>query len=108
MRFLIAATLIICCSISPAIALDQGYWVVVGNLPENTADLAAHDTIEANARKCGFKTFNDFSLKFGFKPGYESFVLGAYATRGEAKAVLASVQRCVPDAYIKRGAYLGE
>lgn len=56
----------------------------------------------------GFKTFNDFSVKFGFQPGFISFVLGAYATKGEATSILAGIRRCVSDAYIKQGAYAGE
>jgi hypothetical protein len=92
----------------PSFALDRGYWVVVGNLPQENIEPADQAAIEAKAAKCGFKTFNDFSMKFGFQSGYVSFVLGAYATRGKAKAVLTAVRRCVPDAYIKQGSYLGE
>jgi len=94
--------------IATAHALDRGYWVVVGNLPRENIDPSAQTAIETKAAKCGFKTFNDFSAKFGFQPGFISFVLGAYATRAEARTALAAVRRCVPDAYIKQGAYLGE
>lgn len=55
------------------------------------------------------EAFNDFSFKFsGFAPGYTVHVLGAYALKAEAKAVLAEAKRCVPDAYIRRGTYAGE
>jgi hypothetical protein len=96
------------CAAPAALALDRGYWVVVGNLPQENIEPAAQAAIEAKAARCGFKTFNDFSMKFGFQSGYVSFVLGAYATKAEAKSVLAAVRRCVPDAYVKQGAYLGE
>jgi hypothetical protein len=62
---------------APASARDRGYWVVVGNLPQDNIDASAQSAIEARAGRCGFKTFNDFSMKFGFAPGFVSFVLGA-------------------------------
>ena len=108
MRLLLAVSVIICSLASPGLALDRGYWVVIGNLPQDDIDPAAQSAIEARASKCGFEAFNDFSSKFGFKPGYIAFVLGAYATRAEANAVLGRVRRCVPDAYVKQGAYSGE
>jgi hypothetical protein len=108
MRSLLAAGLIFCSLISPASALDRGYWVIIGNLPQDDIDPAAQEEIQSQASQCGFEAFNDFSFKFGFKPGYIAFVLGAYATKAEANAVLKSVRRCVPDAYVKQGAYSGE
>lgn len=104
-----AAGLIVLASMTAqATALDRGYWVIVGNFPQDEINPAAQRRIEARAAHCGFEAFNDFSFKFGFKPGYMVFVLGAYATKSEAKAVLGAVRRCVPDAYIKQGVYSGE
>jgi len=77
--------------IPSAWALDHGYWVVVGNLPLGRYTDPAQEAIEARAARCGFKTFNDASEKFGFQSGFESFVLGAYSTRAEAKAVQTAV-----------------
>lgn len=108
MRAFLAAGLMLCLLTSSASALDRGYWVVIGNLPQDDIDPAAQSAIEAQASRCGFAAFNDFSAKFGFKPGYIAFVLGAYATKAQANAVLKRVRRCVPDAYVKQGAYSGE
>lgn len=91
-----------------AFALDSGFWVVVGNMQQDETNPAVSSRIHAKIGRCGFQAFNDFSSKFGFVPGYIVFVLGAYASRAEAQAVLQQARRCVPDAYIKRGAYAGE
>ena len=64
--------------------------------------------VEAAAARCGFRTFNDFSEKFGFAPGYNAFVIGAYPARGDADGIAAVVRKCIPDAYVKFGKYAGE
>ena len=43
-----------------------------------------------------------------FEEGYDVVVVGPYRTRQEADRVLARLRPCVPDAYLKRGRYLGE
>ncbi|MGF0537281.1 SPOR domain-containing protein [Agrobacterium sp. ES01] len=88
---------------------DDGYWVIVGNLLETDYDNTASEAIRNRVRACGFEPFNDFSAKFsGFRPGFNTFLLGAYETRAEARTVLNTARRCVPDAYIRRGTYSGE
>lgn len=96
---------------TPASALDEGIWVVAGSF--RNADNANFQT-EAVARataavkRCGLQPFNDFSGKFGFAEGYDVVVVGPYRTRQEADRVLGRLRPCVPDAYLKRGRYLGE
>ncbi|MBB4102426.1 SPOR domain-containing protein [Allorhizobium borbori] len=109
MKSVLAAVIALLSICSPASALDHGYWVVVGNmLPDQVIGGKTQNAIQAKIGRCGYEPFNDFSFKFGFKPGYITFVLGAYATKAEANAVLKSAKSCVPDAYIKYGAYAGE
>lgn len=113
LRRIIAVSLIAMGSIlasSPAIALlDRGWWVVVGVMPGENFDNAAADRLHARIRGCGFEAFNDFSNKFaGFADGFTVFVLGAYPTKKEAETILREARKCVPDAYIKQGRYLGE
>ncbi|MEH6691130.1 MAG: hypothetical protein V7774_08100 [Pseudorhizobium pelagicum] len=92
----------------PETTLDEGWWVVVGVTPEQV-DVATTERVHARVRKCGFQAFNDFSGKFtGFKSGHIVFVLGAYSSKKEAQTILAESKKCVPDAYIKQGRYLGE
>lgn len=107
---MLSALLFLAASFGPAGAeLDDGYWIIVGSLPAEFHDDAAAEAIRNRIRPCGFEPFNDFSSKFfGFRPGLNVFVLGAYASRGEANAILRAARRCVPDAYIKRGTYAGE
>lgn len=93
---------------APASGQESGYWVVVGSLPESENDKGAYDKIQQRISKCGFRAFNDFSSKFGFKPGYNVFVLGPFATKAESQSALARAKYCTPDAYVKKGAYLGE
>jgi hypothetical protein len=64
--------------------------------------------VQADAQRCGFEIFNDFSGKFeNFRPGYIVVVVGAYGSRSEARE-LTAVRHCVPDAYVKYGRYYGE
>ncbi len=67
------------------------------------------ETVNAAAAQCRVRTFNDFSGKFrGFAPGYNVFVLGAYAAQAEAERVAKAVRGCFEGAYVKYGEYLGE
>lgn len=98
---------------APALAqqVDDGWWVVVGSFPEaaESSMQRDHERVNEAAGRCGFTTFNDFSGKFtGFRPGYNVFVIGAYASKSDADAVLRLVRPCMLDAYLKQGRYLGE
>lgn len=97
-------------SSSPSFAASSdGWWVVVGVIPGDEFNVKAANSLHARIRRCGFEAFNDFSDKFtGFSGGLTVFVLGAYANKGEADGILKKMKVCVPDAYIKRGRYLGE
>ena len=87
----------------------SGWWVVVGALPLDNLETEQTQALHRKMATCGFTAFNDISSKFvGFASGYEVYVLGAYAVKAEAAAVLVAAKRCVPDAYIKHGRYLGE
>jgi hypothetical protein len=97
-----------------AALLDSGYWIVLGSIaaldnnftPRVEAEVGR---IELAARRCGLQPFQDFSSKFrGFSPGYSVVVVGAYNSRLEAERVLLQARRCLPEAYIRRGAYAGE
>jgi len=100
------------CAVLPLRAQEpllNGWWVVVGVLPLNNVRPEPSQALHRKIANCGFRAFNDVSSKFvGFVGGYEVYVLGAYAAKAEAAAVLAAAKRCVPDAYIKQGHYLGE
>ena len=41
-------------------------------------------------------------------PRFDVVVVGPYRTRSEAERILGRLRPCVPDAYLKRGRYLGE
>ena len=93
---------------------DSGWWVVLGSVasPDNNftpqTEVAVRN-IEAAARRCGLKPFQDFSSKFGnFAPGYAVVVVGAYGSKARAGQALAKAKECLPDAYIKQGSYAGE
>lgn len=91
--------------------LDTGWWVVVGSFPSEPAERQQGDLerVGAAAKRCGLNTFNDLSEKFvGFAPGYNVFVIGAFASRRAADAEARAARRCFPDAYVKHGEYLGE
>ena len=88
-----------------------GWYVVVGSFPEdNTARMAGDvQRISATMAKCGLTTFNDFSGKFrGFRPGFNVFVVGPYPRQDDANATVAVAKKCMPDAYVKYGEYVGE
>lgn len=113
LRPLLAALLfILAMAPLPASAeLDDGWWVIVATYPLTPPERQQGDVerTEALAARCHAETFNDFSAKFkGFAPGYNVFVVGAFATRGEADRKLATLRPCFPDAYVKRARYLGE
>ncbi|PLX37573.1 MAG: SPOR domain-containing protein [Hyphomicrobiales bacterium] len=91
--------------------LDEGWWIVLGSFPTEPWERQASDleTMHLKARPCRLEPFNDFSAKFeGFRPGYNVFVVGAYASKGEAQNKLLMVRSCFADAYVKYGRYLGE
>ena len=98
----------------PSAAMGQqasGWWVVIGSFPaENTAAMVTEvREVSAAAARCGLQSFNDFSSKFrGFRPGFNVFVVGPYRSRADADATATVARRCLPDAYVKYGEYLGE
>lgn len=117
--FVRAAAMALCLSLLPlggaqADTLNSGWWVVLGSIPTPNNSFtprveAGVRRAEAAARRCGLQPYQDFSSKFrGFVPGYAVVVVGAFSSQSRARSVLAQARRCVPDAYIKRGAYAGE
>ncbi|MGU3656162.1 SPOR domain-containing protein [Methylobacterium fujisawaense] len=95
----------------PASALDEGIWVVAGSFRNvDNANFQSEAVARATAavKRCGLQPFNDFSGKFGFAEGFDVVVVGPYRTRSEAERILGRLRPCVPDAYLKRGRYLGE
>jgi hypothetical protein len=99
-------------ALAAGIESDTGWWVILGAFAD--ADLSsARDAditkLKADAARCGFEPFNDFSNKFhGFAPGYDVVTLGAFASKSKALDVRRAVERCVPGAYVKFGRHLGE
>jgi hypothetical protein len=70
-------------------ALDKGWWIVVGSFPIEPSERLKK--VHNAAAPCRIEIFNDFSAKFrGFAPGYNSFVMGAFASQGEAAIMLAT------------------
>ena len=91
--------------------LNKGWWVIVGTCPTEPWQRMATDSqrVNAAASRCDVETFNDFSATFrGFTPGYNVFVMGAFATRGKAEDAVRAVGRCFPEAYVRYGECLGE
>jgi hypothetical protein len=110
---LILAFVLFLCSVNASVAkdLDKGWWVILGSFPTEPYQRMQSDleSVNAAAARCGVQAFNDFSSKFqGFKPGYNVFVLGAYASQARANSVASTVRRCFEEAYVKYGEYLGE
>jgi hypothetical protein len=96
---------------APAQQLSQGWWVIVAAYPTEPPQRQREDSARVNsaATGCGVRTFNDISGKFlGFEPGYNIFVIGAFASRPKAEKAAISVRECFSDAYVKYGEYLGE
>ena len=65
--------------------LDKGWWIVIGSFPLEPPErmLADFKKVHSAAAPCRLRIFNDFSAKFrGFAPGYNSFVVGAFAAQG--------------------------
>ncbi len=98
-------------AVLPATALDEGVWIVAGSF--RNPDYANFQTeavarATASVKRCGLQPFNDFSGKFGFAEGFDVVVVGPFRGRGEAERILDRLRPCVPDAYLKRGRYLGE
>ena len=95
-----------------AIELNQGWWVVLGSFADPDLSSPQEEKIarvRAQAARCGFAAFNDFSNKFlGFAPGYDVVVLGAFPSKSRAEAVLNAVKPCVPGAYVKFARHAGE
>jgi len=90
---------------------DSGYWVILGSVP--THDIRSWESqgrrVLNKASACGFEPFDDLSEKFtGFVPGYDVFVVGPYASLKEASQVRDIARRCIPDAYVKQGRYVGK
>jgi hypothetical protein len=110
-RVLLAVAMTVSCTkLASSEQLNSGWWVVVASFPEPDERSAhAYDWVKAAAASCGVRTFNDFSAKFlGFQPGYNVFVVGAFASRRRADGVKNSIEKCFPGAYVKYGKYLGE
>jgi hypothetical protein len=111
LAFLLAAISAISAPPASAQELNKGWWVVVGAFPTDPPQRQRADVMRMNAaaRRCGVRLFNDFSGKFrGFNPGVNVFVIGAYASRSRAQAMQAVAQPCFPGAYVKYGEHLGE
>lgn len=110
--FLLCGLLLGSTALAGGLERDRGWWVVLGSFPNpdlSSPQEAKIETLRAKAALCGFDAFNDFSNKFrGFAPGYDVVVLGAFPTRSKADAILRSVRRCAPGAYVKFGRHLGE
>jgi hypothetical protein len=91
--------------------LSKGWWVILRAFPTEPAQRQRTDFewVNTTAALCSVQTFNDLSKKFrGFRPGYNVFVVGAFASRAQADRVRKAVNRCFPDAYIRYGEHLGE
>ncbi len=89
----------------------ETWWVVVGteSNPDNGDTGPANARVNDKLAPCRMEAFSDWSGKWkGFTPGYSVSVLGGYASKQEAEAIQAAVSACIPDAYVKRGTYLGE
>jgi hypothetical protein len=114
-----ASALVLSLGLTPAFTTahagsNSGWWVVLGSVasPDNNftpqTEIAVR-RIEADARRCGMKPFQDFSSKFtNFTQGYTVVVAGAYGSRASANQVLAKAKECLAGAYVKHGSYAGE
>jgi hypothetical protein len=87
----------------------KGWWVQLGALTPELATADQSDAIQKRAAGCGLRVANDLSAKFqGFRPGYKVFFVGPFQSRDAADRTAVVARRCVPDAYVKYGEYLGE
>ena len=95
-----------CCS-TAAGAQERGFWIVTATLKaESLAQIAG---ISANVERCGYPSFADFSAKFvGFASGFTAVVVGPFVDQRNAELARDRIQPCIPDAYVKYGAYLGQ
>lgn len=92
-------------------ALIDGWWIVMASFDENAANITdSEERVRNAAARCGVQAFNDFSAKFiGFRPGLVVVTSwNAYGSKAAANAALAQIRPCIPDAYIKKGRYVGE
>lgn len=92
--------------------LTDGWWVILGAMPNPDSSPVNDGTIKQlsrSVRRCGVAAFNDTSTKFqGFAPGYDVVVVGPYLEEATGQRYLSNIRRCAPQAYLKRGHYLGE
>ena len=117
MRYALAAAIIACATMAAAPAkaqeeLTDGWWVILGAMPNPDSSPVNDGTIKRlskSVRRCGVAAFNDASTKFeGFAPGYDVVVVGPYLEEATGQRYLSNIRRCAPQAYLKRGHYLGE
>lgn len=107
----ILAALFVAAAPAPSLALDKGWWVIVGAFPAEPPERQKtdYDRMNAAAKPCRLPLFNDLSGKFrGFAPGLNVFVVGAYASKAQAQSKARAARRCFPGAYVKFGDYAGE
>ncbi len=86
---------------------DDGWFVVVGSYSASRKleDEATANTVRVvkAANRCGFRpTIARSNSYLGMRPGLTVQVIGGYRREVDARRVLAVVQRCVPDAFVKR------
>ncbi|MGB3025824.1 hypothetical protein [Paradevosia shaoguanensis] len=90
----------------------EGWWVVLASEPlENNSVVtsAKRAVTVANAARCGFEVFNDFSAKFdGFRAGYNVYVVSPFGRKEDAAITADAVRPCIGDVYVKFADYAGE
>jgi hypothetical protein len=89
---------------------EWGYWVIAGSIHVEAKDRESAVAVIADGiEPCGYVTFSDLSAKFAlFEPGYTVAVIGPFKLEASAELARERIQRCIPDAYVKYGGYLGE
>lgn len=110
---LVAGVMLVTMNVDAARAVNgTGWWVLIGSFPAESKDtVAEHRHMEAKARPCGLRYFNDHSGKWlGFSEGRTAFVSRGmpFPSRTQAEGERRRIRQCFPDAYVKYGQYLGE
>ncbi len=109
LRIMIAAAMLTGASLQTARAADGYEWfVILQSLPGNAKASAERSRVKLG-RECGVLTKTAHTNFIdGLRPRLRIVYVGPYETRRGAARAVANLRYCVPDVYMKQGAFTAE